>query len=650
MVGSSLNRPPRTRRTTLLKTRKPPRIAVWGVSAAIFLSSAVAHAEARPHQDIIQELSERRTWHSLLKYEASGGTESGFLSAIHSPEFFLHPEGARDPRKELEATLEAFQDAPGDQPDEHPACRFPARHLWLRQQLGDAAAMSGQRAACPSFDQWRQHGQIESISVIYATGFLSNPASFYGHILLKWNSQKTRLTSKLDDVSVNYGAIIPDDEDPVSYILKGLFGGYDAGFSSIKYYFHDHLYGDNELRDLWEYELNLTAGETEFLVAHSWEVLGKRYTYYFLRQNCAYHMADFFNIIGLDLIPDTRAWTIPQAVMQRIANAEHHGKPLLKKVIPHYSRQSILNNKFSQLTADELALIEEVANDIDALDGAGYRQSTPASKLRALETLIDYYQVVREKSEQPHDPLNLAYNRVLAERFSLPVGRASFNPAKARRPPHEGRNPGMTSVGISHNSRFGSALAVTYRPAYYDALDTDHGHIANASLSMADFAFYVDDDDGFSLKRLDVISIRKINPLATNLPGDDGFAWNLRAGWEQASFDCRRCATFRIQGDAGYSAGLAPNWQATAYIGGGAQDSRIAQGNLFVRTPVELQAELNKDWRMRLAYEWRLYDGGQTDHPFVWQMRYRLDTNIDTRLEYRQDETHELQWTLGYYW
>ena len=209
-----------------------------------------------------------------------------------------------DSRKELDETIRAFASPPKNNPNEHAQCRFRARYLWLDSKL-DFDSYQIQDQQCPDFEQWSLNGTTTSISVIFATGYLGNPASYYGHTLLKLNSSEKNDRTSLEDVSVNYGAIVPPGEGPLPYILKGVFGGYSGGFSDIQYYFHNHNYGENELRDMWEYELNLSQQEVDLLVAHTWEVLGKEYTYYFLRQNCAYQMAKVLEIIeGVSVTPE----------------------------------------------------------------------------------------------------------------------------------------------------------------------------------------------------------------------------------------------------------------------------------------------------------------------------------------------------------
>ena len=44
----------------------------------------------------------------------------------------------------------------------------------------------------------------------------------------------------------------------VKYIVKGLSGFYEAGFSDKYFYNQDLTYTDTEFRDMWEYKLNLT--------------------------------------------------------------------------------------------------------------------------------------------------------------------------------------------------------------------------------------------------------------------------------------------------------------------------------------------------------------------------------------------------------
>jgi hypothetical protein len=153
----------------------------WEVTA--FAQGAAAglirQAEAK-------QLASHPYWVALLHYRST--VLGGVKSEIVSPEFFLSPLGATDPQAELRATLEALAAPPGDAPDQHARCRFVARYKWLRQSL-DWRGVEVPETPCPLYQAYTHRNQIESLSLVYATGYLSNPASFYGHILLKFNTR-----------------------------------------------------------------------------------------------------------------------------------------------------------------------------------------------------------------------------------------------------------------------------------------------------------------------------------------------------------------------------------------------------------------------------------------------------------------------------
>jgi hypothetical protein len=292
-----------------------------------------AHASAtKPEQNqTLQHLADHPQWLKLVHYETGPYPGASLSSAVKSPEFFLAEDGKNSPVSELKATITALQ-MPALSPDTHAACRFPARARWLSQQLGTELTMPT-RISCPELEKWTRDNTVESVSIIYATGYLANPASYYGHTLLKFNFKDAQDHSDLMDESVNYGAIVGDGDNPVSYIFKGIFGGYDGGFSHINFYFHNHNYGENELRDLWEYQLTLSPQATQMVTEHAWEVLGKRYTYYFFRRNCAFRMAELIDVAGNDpMLQQWRPWTIPQSLIQSLSGTQINGQPLLADV------------------------------------------------------------------------------------------------------------------------------------------------------------------------------------------------------------------------------------------------------------------------------------------------------------------------------
>ena len=135
--------------------------------------------------------------------------------------------------------------------------------------------------------------------------------------------------------------------------IKGLLGGYNASYSD-RFYSFNHMYGENEQRDLWAYELNLSIQQRERIIFHTWELLQKvQFTYYFFLDNCAYRMAELLEMAWTD---DTRLnssgalWAIPIYVIHNLKEKKINNKSILGKpeLIP--SRQRRLQNRVNFLT------------------------------------------------------------------------------------------------------------------------------------------------------------------------------------------------------------------------------------------------------------------------------------------------------------
>ena len=414
-------------------------------------------------------LAASQDWHKLALYEADSGSASGMRSAIHSPKFFLSEQGTTDPSAELAATLAAMLAPQSGPNDEHAKCRFPARRIWLQQRLPEHAA--GLAAIdCPAFQTWAKPDFVDSISLVFANGYLGNPASYYGHTFLKFNHSQASSTSSLLDSTLNYGAILNQPDDPVSYIVKGITGGYDGGFSPIEFYFHDANYGENELRDLWEYRLELPEPMLRLIIAHAWEVTGKEYTYYFFRRNCAYRVAELIEVAsGLDIIPRNRPWVLPQALIQQLARSEYAGTPLVSARIYHPSRQSRLYQRFSALSGPERVLTKRLIEKAATLSGTEMRDQPVERQQAIIDILLDYYQYRLERGKRGTSNRSPPeYVLALNARFALPPG-ARWRPSRRRRhpmaaaPPATCRRACRTRRPMAEPSSCGFAPHITTR-------------------------------------------------------------------------------------------------------------------------------------------------------------------------------------------
>ncbi len=512
-------------------------------------------------------------------------------------------------------------------------------------------AFQSRRLNCPAFDTWTRSASVTSISIVFVTGYLGNPASYYGHTLLKFNYQGDTGRGRLLDVSVNFGAILEKHDDPITYLFKSVTGGYDGGFSHIQFYFHDHNYGENELRDMWEYPLDLPQEAVDSVVGHAWEVLGKRYTYGFFRQNCAYRMAELLEIVeGLTIIPDHTPWIIPQGLIEQIGVAKYQGKPVLAGA--HYlpSRQSRFYEKYLNLSRQDARLLNDLAEKRQTLDERQFQTLAPSSKQAVLDALLDYYQFVGSPWDKAPQAIREKYAAALSVRYRLAPGSPEV---KRLQPlaPHLARPIGWVQTAGFRNSVTGDGLSIRIRPAYYDALDAGSGNVRNAKLSMADLQFNVD-RNRVKINQLDLIGVESANPGLTGITGDERAAWKLRIGAEQARLACKDCLVARFQGDYGYGRRSADNLFGAIYIGGALQSDRADQGIGFARTSADLILRPSDRFGMKLAYERRFPVASNQKIYGVTraEARWSISPRIDVRLHYARDQARELGLGIGIYW
>ncbi len=262
------------------------------LAAALLLPARAGLALEASYRDTLVDrsrelkLSGGRKWRRLLHYRASG---RGWRSEADGARFFLSPAGRSDPQAELEATLSAFfEPPPTDAKAQHPQCRFPARYAWLKDRLGFDPARLPEHP-CPEFTAWRNAIGAKAVSLVFADAFLGNPSSMYGHTFLRFERQSSGADDALLDYTLNFEAT-PDTRNVLLYTLRGVYGAFHGEYSLTPFYMKTQEYSNLDCRDLWDYRLNLTQEQIDFLLRHAWEMGSTYFNYYFFTKNCSYQL------------------------------------------------------------------------------------------------------------------------------------------------------------------------------------------------------------------------------------------------------------------------------------------------------------------------------------------------------------------------
>lgn len=456
-------------------------------------------------------ISESSMWRKLLQFNGDKHSE------ISNEDFFYAANGRYDPHEELQATLEAFRKNPTES-----ACRFPARHQLLSR---NGLIKPFDFRKCAEFMEWLGDEFPTSISLIFADGFLENPASYYGHMFVRVNSGQE---SFLLDSSLNFGAEVPDGENPVIYILKGLLGGYQASYSTQPFYRHDLSYGRVELRNLWDYQLDLSESQAMLLSAHLWELLRTDYQYFFASRNCAYFIARALELVTDDDLVSTNEFAVlPSEVMQRLSENSIDGHPALQSITLNESPQRRLQWQYGSLDQEEKRAVRQWIDTEDSSPSLLAGVDDENRRKRILTTLSSYYSF-RKRDNPEESSFDSEEETVLLELVQLPAGNP-FNYTASGTAPHQGQKPGLLRMSTEYTRHDDNRLHLLTRPAYYDRLQPAAGRIPHSSLSMMETELSLS-DDSVRLERLWLLNIETLNISRTGLPGDGGRAWHIRAG------------------------------------------------------------------------------------------------------------------------
>ncbi len=489
-------------------------------------------AAALPSADQIAQLARQPTWLKLLHF-----TEEAGQSEVLSEDFFLSPEGKKDPEAELRAALAAYAAPWPADGNSHARCRFPARYHWLAQQI----SLPGYTPAppqCAAFNRWSLPDKTRSVSLFLVSSYLGNPASVFGHSLLKLNTGADDDQAGLFDLTVSYGALVPQDEPVALYILRGLGGGYQAGFSDRYFYTQDVVYSRTEFRDIWDYELLLTDRQRTLLLLHLWEILGRKFTYYFLDQNCGYRLAELLELV-LDepLLRQAKHWYAPVETFHRLEDLDRQhraaGQPGLiraARFIP--SAQRRMRHQFSLLRPEERTAAQTVIEQgPDALP-ASMANLTPERQMEVADALLAYanYRLTVEQPA-PSETAKTMKNRLLAARFLLPPSSAPLAEPPALPSPAAGDKPMLTSIGAAYTARQKAHLRLRWAPFIQESLGRNG--LEGDELAVLDTSLGLGGEDAVVLDQLDLIRIRKIKTGFLAADGESPWSWQLRGGVEE---------------------------------------------------------------------------------------------------------------------
>lgn len=510
------------------------------------------------------DLATRREWQTLLHYRpVADGT--GVISDADDPRFFLAPAGKTDPGAELAATLRAFFSADAVGGDPQPAqCAFIARYRWLKRELDfDDRHMPPQ--SCERFQRWFGELNAASATLVFTSAYLNNPASLFGHTLLRLDRHGQTEHTRLLAYAINYAA---DDtaSHGLMYAVDGIAGGFKGAFDLQPYYKLVRTYSDLESRDIWEYRLNLSPPQLQRLLEHVWELRGVRFDYYFFRENCAWQLLTLLEAAdpALRLSDAFTLWALPPDTIRLLVRQPG----LVGEITARPARGTVIRRRYQALKIKERRLAQRLTDDPTVVATPAFAQLAPERRALLLELALDQRQHRQGGTLKADDKAAPAADEIahqlLTARNRLAVAAAPVVIEPYATQPETGH--ASRRLGIGFGQRKGSAFVeLSARAGYHDLLEPDAGYTPDVQIELLNIAVrHYQDRGGLKLDRLTVLDMVSLPPVNALSPRP---AWRIHAGWES----CPRpndpdCAAFNLSSGLGLAAETGWPWR-TVWFG-----------------------------------------------------------------------------------
>ena len=454
------------------------------------------------------KLADDREWHLLLHYREN--LFGGHTSEQDDPGFFMSPDGKTDPQAELDATLKQFfSDDLVGRSNQPAQCAFIARYHWLRERLQfDDSRLP--KMACERFERWVAEFEAQSITLIFPSAFLNNPASMFGHTFLRIDQKGQTEQTRILGHTINYAAYVPPDAG-ISYPILGIFGGYSGYFSTYPYYLKVQEYRDFENRDIWEYRLNFTEYQVTRLLMHSWEMGNASFDYFFFKENCSYHILALLDYADptLHLTDEFLFWTVPADTVRLITS-----KPgLVSDIAYRPSRSNVIRRKRESLPTSERKLAHRITQDLGELTSPAFVQLDPPRQAFLLDLASDYLRYRIETTDSPPPELRERNRGVLTARSQLRITSEEFKVVPFAKQPELGHKTSRASAGAGwrNNDTFEE---VSVRAGYHDLLDPEVGYTPNAQIELASVSLrHYNRIDQTRIERATLANVVSLSPI-----------------------------------------------------------------------------------------------------------------------------------------
>ncbi len=433
--------------------------------------------------------------------------------------------------------------------DNHPICRFPSRTKFIVENLGVDKSLLPE-VSCASYDDYMEKLDPTSITAVFPFLYLENPASIFGHVLLRINGKEN---VPLLGYGVSYTALEAENANIFMQFFGGFTGYYEGYFSVNKFYVSTFKYSSVEKRDIWEYDLNFTKEESRKIADHLWEMQNINIDYFFLDENCSYHLLLLLESGRPELrLANSVVIEIPSDTIRVIKDNN-----LIDDMNFRPSHQKVVYAIASKLPSKSVKLAESVADnktDIKTITEGDYSDLEKTLMLDLTYEIYRYKIIDKDSDVNPYEYKDRTLY-LLGERSKYKL-KNDYSIDKGTRPDQGHSLIRLTAGAGLYNDSVYTELG--FRLGFHSLEDIDIGFIPNSRVAFFDLNLrYNISNNYFNVKDAIFLSFGSYSPINSFRKG---VSFKFDIGGEQRSYsNYNDYFTPYVSGGAGVTFLLAEN-------------------------------------------------------------------------------------------
>lgn len=296
------------------------------------------------------------------------------------------------------------------------------------------------------------------------------------------------------------------------YAWLGMTGGFPGTYAMHPYYVKINEYNDMESRDLWEFRLNLTAEELEFLQAHLWELSSVYFPYYYLDENCSYQLLTLLEAVrpSASLTNRFSLFVTPTDTLHTMNEQGFFtGKTDYRAAV--FTRYTTF---FENSSAQARSIFK------DLLTSRALPQEQTVDNVAAVDMLLEYYKYTNEYEISGWKPVDLAHYRALLywrSKLALDPGLERFVIADAEKNPLAGFKSTEIRAGY-YSASSAHALVFGIRPALREFQDVTLGFSPWSQMQIMGFSLsYLVKENQVRLEEFNVVDLAALSPWRAHI-------------------------------------------------------------------------------------------------------------------------------------